>query len=45
MPEPEYQSYLAAIEDFVRGGRIKPFTGESFANVMLQHILQPGKTA
>jgi len=45
MPEPEYQSYLAAIEDFVRDGRIKPFTGGSFANVMLQHILQPRKTA
>jgi hypothetical protein len=45
MPEAEYQSYLAAIEDFVRGERIKPFTGESFAGVMLQHIIQSGTTA
>jgi hypothetical protein len=29
----------------VRGDKIKPFTAESFANVMLQHIIQPGKTA
>jgi hypothetical protein len=45
MPEPEYEACLAAIEDFVRGDRIRPFTGESFANVMLQQIIEPGKTA
>ena len=45
MPAKEYEAYLAAIEEFVRGDRIRPFTGESFANVMLQHIIQPGKTA
>ena len=45
MPEREYQSYLAAIEDFVRSERIRPFTGESFAGVMLQNIIQPGITA
>ncbi|MGA2541732.1 MAG: glycosyltransferase family 10 [Verrucomicrobiota bacterium] len=45
MPEQEYEACLAAIEDFVRGDRIRPFTGESFANVMLQQIIEPGKTA
>jgi hypothetical protein len=45
MPPQEYEAYLAAIEDFVRGERIKPFTGEGFANVILQQIIEPGKTA
>ena len=45
MPPPEYEGYLAAIEDFVRGDRIKPFSGEGFANAILQQIIEPGKTA
>ena len=45
MPGAEYENYLGAIEDFVRGDRIKPFTAESFANVILQQIVQTSPAA
>jgi hypothetical protein len=43
MPDEEYRRRLAAIEDFVQGGRIKPFGAEHFAATILQHVAQaPG---
>ena len=41
MPEPEYLAYLAAIEAFVRGEKIKMFSPETFAELIIQHIAEP----
>ena len=41
MPRQEYISYLSAIESFVRGEQIKRFAPETFANVMIRHIVEP----
>jgi hypothetical protein len=41
MPDTEYHSYLSAIENFVGGEKIHPFSPESFANIILQQIAEP----
>lgn len=41
MSAAEYHAYLAAIEAYVQGEQIKAFSAESFANVMIEHILEP----
>jgi len=41
MTEKEYAGRLAAIEEFVRGERIKVFGPERFTNLILQHIVEP----
>ncbi len=45
MPQAEYTAYLEAIQDFVTGKQIQRFSAETFANVMIQHILQPKASA
>jgi hypothetical protein len=43
MTQAEYESYLGAIEDFVRGERIQPFSADGFADVILRQIVEtPG---
>ena len=44
MPEQEYETYLATIEEFVNGEKIKPFTTDYFANLMLRQIVQSGQS-
>jgi alpha(1,3/1,4) fucosyltransferase len=44
MTEKEYAGRLAAIEDFVRGDRIKPFGPERYTDIILQHIVGPNTT-
>ena len=39
MPEAEYLAYVAAIEDFLRSEKIKTFSAEGFANVILDEIV------
>ncbi len=41
MSEPEYLGYLQAIEKFVDGKKIHPFSAESFAETIITHIAQP----
>lgn len=39
MPEAEYLSYRRAIEQFLTGPGIRPFSAEHFADTVLQHIV------
>jgi alpha(1,3/1,4) fucosyltransferase len=40
MPDKQYRNYLAAIEEFVQGEKIKPFGAEHFADTIVRHIVQ-----
>ncbi|MGZ4971717.1 MAG: glycosyltransferase family 10 domain-containing protein [Limisphaerales bacterium] len=41
MPEKEYTQYLDAIENFVRGPAIKPFSAEGFIELVQKQIVEP----
>jgi len=41
MTEKKYQDYLDAIENFVRGDRMKLFGPETYTNLILKHIVEP----
>jgi hypothetical protein len=45
MPEKEYLGYIRAIEDFVRGDRIKVFGGENLTRIVLKEIVEPNLVA
>jgi hypothetical protein len=40
MTEKEYTARLAAIEEFIRGERIRRFGPECFTNLILQHVVE-----
>lgn len=40
MPEPEYLGYRQAIDQFLSGPGIRPFSAEQFADTVIQHIIQ-----
>lgn len=42
MPEAEYLGYRQAIERFLTGSGIRPFSAEHFADTVIQHIVQEG---
>ena len=42
MTSAEYQAYLAAIESFVNGVAIRPFSAEGFADTMICHLISEG---
>ena len=44
MTEEQYQGYVTAIENFVRGEKIRPFGAEAFADLFVRHIVEPGKS-
>jgi hypothetical protein len=39
MPEAEYLGYRQAIEQFLTGPGIRPFSAEYFADTVIQHII------
>ncbi len=41
MPSSQYENYLTAIEDFIHGDKIYPFSADAFADLFFKEIVQP----